>query len=60
MLATEERRALAARTDATLLEQHHNDLSNLFGTVNVVTVVLGKGGRWMEMGIVDALPLGEL
>ena len=41
-------------------QQHHKDLSSEFGTVNVVTGVLGKGGRWMEMSIVDALTLGEL
>ena len=44
----------------SLFEQHHKDLSSVFGTVHVVTVVLGKGGRWMEMSIVDTLPLGEL
>ena len=44
----------------SLFQQHHKDLSSEFGTVNVVTVVLGKDGRWMEMGIVDALTLGEL
>ena len=59
--ATEVRRDLGALPDATLsFEQHHKDLSSEFGTVHVVTVVLGKDGRWMEMGIVDALPLGEL
>ncbi len=44
----------------SLFEQHHKDLNSEFGTVNVVTVVLGKDGRWMEIGIVDALTLGEL
>jgi hypothetical protein len=42
------------------LEQHHKNLSSVCGTVHGVTVVLGKDGQWMEMGIVDALPLGEL
>ena len=42
------------------LEQHPKDLSSVFGTVHGVTVVLGKGGRWMQMSIVDTLTLGEL
>ena len=32
------------------LEQHHNDLSSVFGIVHGVTVVVGKGGsvwRWV-------------
>ncbi len=41
-------------------QQHHKDLSSVFGTVHVVTGVVGKGARWMEMSIVDALTLGEL
>ncbi len=44
----------------SLFEQHHKDLSSEFGTVNVGTVELGKDRRWMEIGIVDALALGEL
>jgi hypothetical protein len=44
----------------SLFQQHHKDLSSVCGTVHVVTVLLGKDGRWMEGGIVDALPLGEL
>lgn len=44
----------------SLFEQHHNDLSSEFGTVNGMTVFLGKDGRWMEMGIVDTVTMGEL
>ena len=59
--ATAVRRDLGAlMMQLSRLEQHHKDLSSVCGTVTVVTGVLGKDGRWMEMGIIDSLPLGEL
>ena len=52
--------SLGALTDASLsLSSITMTCNSEFGTVDVVTVVLGKDGRWKEMGIVDALHLGR-